>query len=406
MKKALTGIFVLLTLAALCLPVFAKEPATPETPEETLIRQTRESYVMSQRSAGKSTFHGTCGLMVSNQLYCLGINNIKFIFDGNKQYDHYSQLEVTTGGYYVQPYSSEEYDLLGALQAVSKNGTVDVKNVLVGFQWTDTVAGNYYGHAVFINGIIDGNVYFVESFPTGPASPEGTVLVYTIEEFAMYYDDWTVFEGLVHFGSGQYSDVCPNRNTDITVRARFATTLRSQPALVGQKDCIAIRQIKPGEKMRATAIYQNGRTMYYQVETDEGVGYVSANAAAFLKVNEEGIRLWDVKLSGTMASGEDGEFSGLFTDTSGTVSAVEVSITDSDGQPVRRETMEVQNNMGQLAWMREDLLFYLLENGKYQVDIYVFRECDAIVCGANTQQYARILLKSYPLQVGVSRKKV
>lgn len=400
MKKILAFCLVI-TLLFAALPVsFAEETQGVSTLEEEVIKEARDTYIKAQRFAGKSSFHGKCGLMVATQLRCLGINTKRISFDGNDNYDYYAQLDMTTGGYYTMPYSAEEYDLLGALQAVSDNGKKNVRNILVGFQWTSTQAGRKYGHVVLINGIINGTVYFVESFGSALGGPEGTVLQCSMEAFASSYNKWTRFEGLVHFGTGNYYDVCQSKATDLTVQARFATTLRSQPTLVGQRACETLGAVAPGERFRATAIFSDGRSQYYQVETEKGIGFVSCSAMHLLKVNEAGIALTEETFSKTLKTGKTGSFSGTVTDTVGQIDFIEVCITDSAGQPVRWEMAEVYQNTAQLSWLREELFFDLLEAGEYRVDIYVIRGCSAVIRGSEGYQCTRILLKSYPLQVG------
>ena len=214
----------LLIFAALPFGAFAEE--TTETKAlsplaQEVITEARETFVKAQRFAGKRSFHGKCGLFVATQLRVLGINTKRVSFNGNDSYDYYADLESTTGGYYVMSYSGIEYDLLSALQEVSDYGKKDVRNILVGFQWTNTRAGSKYGHVMLINGIIDGTVYFVESFDSALGGKEGTVLQCSIEEFAASYNKWTRFDGLVHFGNKNYYDVCVSKNTDLTLQARF-----------------------------------------------------------------------------------------------------------------------------------------------------------------------------------------
>jgi hypothetical protein len=56
----------------------------------------------------------------------------------------------------VKAYPASQYTLLDALNTITRNGTLDVYNILVGFQRTNTQLGSIYGHALLIHGIIDG----------------------------------------------------------------------------------------------------------------------------------------------------------------------------------------------------------------------------------------------------------
>ncbi len=402
MKKFFAGMLCLgLLLAVLPLGVFARKTDDAVlTPVEQTKQDARRSYYRSRGTAGKTSFHGTCGLMVSHQLYNLGINTWRIVFDGNDQFDYYRDLQKTTGGYYIKAYGAEDYSLEQALMAVTNNGTRVVRNILVGFQWTNTAAGAIYGHTVLINGIIDGVVYFVESFHCPLGGPEGTVIDCTIEEFAKYYDKWTSFEGLIHFGSGRYYQVCPSTATDLTVQARFSTTLRSEPAVIGQRDCVRLRNVAAGERLRAVAIYHDDHTQYYCVQTNEGVGYIAAGAVSLLQVNAEGVGISEFGLSRRIKWGQQPVFQGTATDDSGQIVSIEVCITDENGQLVRREVQEAENGQVQLAALRDALCFDLLEQGVYQIDVYAARGCSAVVGSATGMYYTRVPLCSRTLQVG------
>ena len=402
MKKALTALLcVMVLLGALPRQVGAlKGEGQHFSLRETVTQQAHDSYYRSRATAGKTSFHGKCGLMVSHQMYNLGINKSCIVFDGNDQYDYYADREKTSGGYYINAYPSEAYNLEEALLAVTDNGTRDVQNILVGFQWTNTVAGARYGHAVFINGIVGGTVYFVESFPCSLGGAEGRVISCSIKKFANYYDKWTRFEGLVHFGSGSYHDICPNISTDLTVQTRFATVLRSEPAVIGKQGCVRLRSVAAGERLRVTAIYEAERTYYYRVQTNEGFGFIAAGAVSLLKVNTQGLILSGLVLSRYMKPGELPALSGTVTDGYGSLSSVEVCITDEQGQLIRRELMDTEENTAQLSELREGLWFDLLESGVYQVELYASRACTVVTGNRTATYYARMQLCSRTLQVG------
>ncbi len=402
MKKVLAAVLsAALLLGLLPLTVAAtQEERQPFSLRETVMQQAHDSYYRSRATAGKTSFHGKCGLMVSHQLYNLGIIKSRMVFDGNDQYDYYAAREMTSGGYYISSYSAAEYSLKEALLAVTDNGTRDVQNILVGFQWTNTEAGAKYGHAMLINGIVGGTVYFVESFDCALGGKEGTVIQCSIGEFAKYYDRWTSFEGIVHFGSGTYYDICPNISTDLTVQTRFPTILRSEPAVVGRQGCVRLRSVAAGERLHATAIYESERTYYYRVETNEGFGFVAAGAVSLLQVNTRGVSVAGLKLAKQIKPGTVPALEGKVTDTYGTLSSIEVCITDEQGQMIRRELMDVEDATGDLSGLRDGLWFDLLEPGVYQVDIYASRACPVVVGSYTDSYYSRVLASSRRLQVG------
>ena len=77
--------------------VIAEEAAeeTEFVPNAALVEEVRQLYKTCQRSSGRKTFSGYCGLMTSYQLYKLGINPKLNMFDGKDQYNWYKDMGVT-----------------------------------------------------------------------------------------------------------------------------------------------------------------------------------------------------------------------------------------------------------------------------------------------------------------------
>ena len=389
-------------------PEALQRPAWPQAVEETqkgerelvemVVELAEASYALSQKSARRSSFQGYCGLMASHQLYNLGLNTTLVVKNGNNQFDYYLPLEKSSGGYYINAYPSEEYTMENAINAVSDFGNKDVFNVLVCFQWTNTEAGSKFGHVMLINGIVDGYVYFMESFMT-PFGPEGTVLICSIDEFVKYYDSWTNFEGLIHFGDGQYSEVCPTISTDLQVMVRFDSVLRSQPARIGKKESELIREVSAGERFRAIAVCKDTQGEYYKLLTQEGEAYISASAVSVVASGSGDMVLENLKLPGKIKSGYGFQLGGTVAATHGRVASLELSITAQDGTPARKVSAEVDDRTGSLDVLNPRVYGELLEPGVYRAEIYAY--CVSPVAGSvwGQSRYKRVLLETRELIV-------
>lgn len=423
-----------LLMAALPLPVFAQEPVPvpqpvevqqteqvpgqpeqkeekaviekPDKPEQTedkkenAIREAAWVYRMCRALAGQESFAGVCGKMTSYQLWVMGINDWLYSTDGNKQFDTYSVMEKTTGGHYTKAYSAQDYTLEEALNTITRNGTRDAYNIIVGFQWTETEAGALYGHACVINAILDGQVYFVESFYTSLGGPEGNVIVCSISEFAEYFSDWMVYEGLVYFGTKQYVDACDVYGTDVFVRTRFDTVLRSEPCLVQANDCVRLRSVSAGEMLRADAVVVNPQgELYYRIADAEQPGYVAANAVYLLRENGEDLSASEMKIPARAKCGDDFAISGTVTAAAGKIGAVEVMVTDSSENIVLRERADVNAYTCNLDALNGDLLFDLLDKGDYRVRVYADAACTVVGTSGLEIRYVRTCLWEQGLQV-------
>lgn len=341
---------VLALVMALCaLPVTAGAAANDAASE--LYRSTRSSYTASRGSYGKS-FHGYCGTMVAYQLrYCKITKGVDKM-DGNQMYDLYKKKTRSSGGFYINPYSAKKYSLEDALNTISHGGTKDVYNILVGFQWTNTEAGAKFGHAVFINGILDGTVYFAESYDSAIGGSEGSVIRVSISEFARYYDRWTSFEGCIHF-TKDYAESLSYWDTDLLVRARFDIQLRSQPCLVGEEKCQLLRTVSAGERFRVTGILRNrAGEWYYQVRDGAYTGYIVAQATALEYSSTEDVSLRDLDIPQSIAVEEKLKLSGEAFSAHGRIRSVEAVVTDASGREVARVEQTVQKRTFSLSKLK------------------------------------------------------
>lgn len=154
--------------------------------------------------------------------------------------------------------------------------------------------------------------------------------------------------------------------------------------------------------MRVTGIYEAEDTYYYKVDTNEGYGFIHAGATSFVQINTEGVLLSNYALSRYMKTGETAAFDGAVADSYGSLSSVEVCITDAQGQMVRQEVAEDQGNTVQLSDLRSRLLFDLLEPGVYLVEICAGRTCRVVSGGKIVTYDLRVPMGSRSLQVGGS----
>lgn len=174
---------------------------------EELVERTLDSYQGAKKVTGFRGFNGRCSTLVNGTLVALGIRSEYHSCNGKEEYNLFENMDRTECGYDVIRYSAQEYDLEAALNAVSQYGTKDVHNIVVGWQGGRTGTSNTYGHTCFIQGIVDGMVYFCESYALEIGDTlyyEGEPIVCTIAEFAEYYNKWAFFEGIVHFDYPDY----------------------------------------------------------------------------------------------------------------------------------------------------------------------------------------------------------
>ncbi len=285
--RRIMALILVLALAAAVLPtVYAQSPDK----EAQICNQIRSDYQSALEASGKESLGGFCGLMTSWQLYFMGINKYMIPADGNKQYDTYCKMHTTSGGYAVKAYSAESYTLEQVLNLITRNGTRDVYNVLVGFETTTTEAGAQYGHAVVVYAIMDGMVYFTEGFQTSFGTGAGDVIKISIQQFAEYYADWMEFEGVIVFEKKTYADQCTVYPSNLFAKASVPAALLSEPYPVNGKKVNSklCRTAAVGERLWVTGLYRNTLGQYYYQVDDSGeVCYAAAEELDFLQFNSE-----------------------------------------------------------------------------------------------------------------------
>lgn len=369
----------------------------------------RRHYYWTLSSSGKGSLQGYCGLLASYQLAYLGINEWAILADGRDQYDIYKDLKYTDEGYRVKPYSAQDYTLEEALNAASRNGTRDVYNILVGFQKTNTAAGSRYGHAVVIYAILDGMVYFTESYGFSLCPYAGYAASCTIEQFAEYYSSWTKFEGIILFGQKEYLDNCTDYRTHMYVRAKNAAALYTQPCAPesGEAESRKLRGVEAGERLLVTALYENTLGQYYYQVVDSGVVcYVPAQQTAPERFNLEDITIADAAVPETLAPGSAFSVAGEITSVYSAIGAVHISVTDQDGQEILHHSLSKNSGSYDLQHdgFNSALDFSTLEEGAYTFQLSAEGLCSYVEEGQLLTKKQITTLCSVPFKVGQAQQ--
>lgn len=175
-----------------------RESSTPDA----ICKEITDTYQKATTRSGFYSFTGLCGAFVSWQTLLLGIDWEYQGGNGNDLFDKYKDLPNSTGGYGITAYAAPDYTLRSAIAELTAKGPVF--DLLIGYEHgSNTATGKKYGHALFVNAIIDDQVYFSESFRffvNRKYYKEGSPIVCSVEDFCKVYDrSFTQFEGIIHF---------------------------------------------------------------------------------------------------------------------------------------------------------------------------------------------------------------
>ena len=335
MKKRAISLLLCIILVLTAVPVGVAAEG-----DQQLRNLVSSTYRRALNAAGMESFAGYCGMMAGYQLWALGVTYSPEIYDGKNMFDAYAAVEQTSGGYPVKAYPATDYSLEEALYSATCMGTRDIYNALVGFQYTTTSAGAQYGHALVLHAIVDGTVYFVESFYLN--GPEGTVLAMSIADFCKAYDDWTVFEGLIVFGDGADSDWCKSYPTDIHVRVAEAGVIKSQP--YNQSDIV--RKVYAGEVFRAVAVYETeDGSLYYRLRDG---GFIACEAVTVLQTDSAAVSLRELQVSADETGEKTVAVFGSISTENPVLKGLRLTVTDAQGNQVVAKNSAAQGCIANL----------------------------------------------------------
>lgn len=343
--------------------------------------QISNTYSAALKKTGRSSFNGYCGLYVNWQLVVLGINTSYVSGDGNKQYDNYKNLSKSSGGYPIAAYPASTYSLKDALNKISSNGTKDVYNILVGFEkGSSSSDGQLYGHTVFIHAIIDGQVYFSESFGVtvgGSYYSEGKPIICSITTFCNYYNGWTTqLDGVIHFKPKDYVSQCESIPTYLTVEVAKATTLKKYPcaaATDASSTNIAFPSI--GDTFDVYAMWENTEGNYwYEVKYNGSTCYLFSGDTEVTKHRTDDITISSVSAPSSVTTGNDFTLAGLIASNYNTIGTIQgyivpgkvSSYTEGTAvQKVNRESLYVKAYEIKNSAIDIGLTFETLSPGTY-----------------------------------------
>ncbi len=356
---------------------FPTNAATPEE-ETALINKITKTYKAARKLNGYRSFQGYCGRLSSYTRFVLGIDKYANVHNGRDEYDAYKNLKKTNGGYAVKAYSATQYSLEEALLAVSDGGTRNVYNLLVGFQKTNTDAGRKYGHAVMLYGIVNGKVFFTESFNSALGGEEGDPLVASIKDFAVEYDDWATFEGLIYFGTKSYVDFCEYNASDLFVTVTEEAPVYTIPSKVDVDGYTTeiVRTIPVYERLLVTGLYTNTLgEHFYEISYDGVKGFVEAGKTKLLRANMEGISASGFIAPTQLKKGKGFSVSGTVRLKQASLSSLKLSIVDMDGNVRYNYVMHKSGLQASISKAASNAMkFSKLSQGRY---IYLVT-CDVV----------------------------
>ena len=218
MKTKLTALLItVIMLVSLSFTSSAAHKYNTELAESITAR-----YDTALELAGRSSFYGYCNLANAYQLRAWGIfkNGLDYSGTGKGFYDYFTTQSKTSGGYNVVTISGKNclYDL------VDKYGN-EIYNVVYCLGTGGTSGPK---HVLFIRAIIDGYVYFADSFNMTYGTeyyPEGTCTVRTIADFISAYKSMNGDPfGCVYFTNGKSEHLSGSVTTPDTDEKKEYTT--------------------------------------------------------------------------------------------------------------------------------------------------------------------------------------
>ena len=377
-KKILRILSLVLALMIFASLLPATETSAASSEAERISKLVTSTYRQALKKTGRSSFHGWCAASVAWQMRLLGITTNTVGADGKDMYDQFKNKDYTNGGYKIHTYPRSKYSLEKALNAITENGTKDAYNIMVGFQYTNTAAGRKYGHAVFIYAIVDGIVYFTESYGmrfNGKYYAEGKCITGTIAQFAKSYNSWCKLDGVVHFGLKTYNEECEFLNAYLYANVTNETTLYSAPCTTEVDErSLPQRQMQVGERLSVIGMYINTKGEYWYEVEDTEIGYVRADDTVVQAMRYDDVALSNVKAPTVLTEGSSYNIKGKLTGQYVSLVSVRAQVfrMGEDGMTHMMTTnAAVQDNEYSFykSNVAKRLSFKLLETGSYHFEL-------------------------------------
>ena len=403
--RILSLALAILLLASVVIPTRVEAVAITEN---EITQQIKDTYKKALKFFGRKSFDGYCGAYVSVQVYLMGITGQLIGGDGNQQYDTYKNMKYTDTGYRVTTYPASVYTLKEALNAITLNGTKDAYNIIVGFQRSRSAAGQKYGHASVVHAILDGKVYFSESYDVGIKNKyyrEGTPIVLSIDDFCSYYAATTTqLDGVVYFGLKTYADQCTYYSASFYVQLQQNSQIYSQPCTTETcEDSVELRQAQGGEQLAVSGLYKNtAGECWYQI--DNGDGYVRAEHVQVGQLITDDVSLNNMLTPTSLRQGRSFNLTGTATARTNTLSTIRAQVYQlQDGEmiPVINATEQIDKKSYTLknSKLSKNLAFRKLEVGQYRLEITVILSNSYVEDGQVLTRWDSIVLWMSDFQV-------
>ena len=336
MHKKILRILSLALAILLLVSVIPQEISANELEISEIRKQITSTYKAARKISGRKSFSGYCASLVNWQMYLMGITEEKVSNNGNQEYDYFAKLNYTSGGYRVNAYPATRYDLEDALNLVSRDGTMDVYNMIVCFQTTKSAASAQYGHAFFVHAIIDGVVYFSESSSmsiNGKYYPEGSAIACPIKEFCAYYARWAVYEGLIYFGRKTYADECTYYPSNLYASVTESTGLYTSPCTPETDSRSKYRyDVVTGERVHVIGLYLNTQGEYWYQLDDGHNGYIPADKTSLISLDYSDVTAVNITSPHNLRSGTKFGLKGQIRSDHNHIYTIRAQIYSVDGE--------------------------------------------------------------------------
>ncbi len=272
--------------------------------DKDLANSITANYQTALSLAGRGSFYGRCNLATAYQLRAMGIykNELDYSGSGNLWYGHFKDVSKTSGGYNVITISGKNclYDL------IEKYGN-EIYNVAYCLGTGGTSGPT---HVLYIRAIINGEVYFADSFGCSynrKYYPEGTCTVLSLEDFVSAYKRmngnaygcvyFTKNEGSDHYiGSAEKPDGWQNSNRDYTPGEYIITASMLRVRSGADTDSDSLGLLANGTTVTVRAVKDN----WGKIDFEGRVGWICLDYA--LRLSSTTDRVEDSSADGSLNS--------------------------------------------------------------------------------------------------------
>ena len=235
------------------------------------VQNKEEAELLISLTAGKlkGNYHGYCGQYIHDILYKTGIiKRNSYAYNGKDWFTSYKKGSY--GNKLEDNWTYECFEGKDALKQILEKYNGKVYNLVFSMN-----SGSQYGHAFFVNAIVDDMVYYTESFGSAYLGANQKQLIsISLDKFIDYYINSSYYRaekgGIIHFYEKDFYQPIISFDNQESVSSDYVYEYANQNKIENDmmyQDMLSTNILYQDKIYLDTELYQQSMTIWHNVKT-------------------------------------------------------------------------------------------------------------------------------------------